>query len=136
MSEVPPTGDITMELPGPTAGGHVEQPLPRASDGPIMHDLVAADLMDLAGGAPAAAMMTQRKQVGIARYGQPLRAWNGRDAGRDAREEVLDLLVYLRQQIEEGATKVYEEYRVALWLACRLVRSAGTLPEEIDRGGS
>lgn len=106
---------------------HVEQPLPRASNGPSMHDLVAADLTVLAGGAAAAAALARRKQVGLERYGQMLQAFNGRDAARDAREEVLDLLVYLRQVIEEGQTDLSEEYQVALWLACRLV------PQEIDK---
>lgn len=100
---------------------HVEQPLPRPATGPIMHDLVATDLVEMAGGEFAAVAMEQRKQIGIERYGQPLRCFNGRDAQRDAREEVLDLLVYLRQAIEEGNTYLGEEYRVALWLACRLV---------------
>lgn len=64
------------------------QPLPTASNTPIMHELVQADL-------------AERLRVGIERYGQPLQAFNGRNALRDAYEEVLDLAVYLRQAIYE-----------------------------------
>jgi hypothetical protein len=42
-----------------------------------------------------------RAAVGMAEYGVPLRAFNGRDALRDALEEALDLCVYLRQCIAE-----------------------------------
>lgn len=37
-----------------------------------------------------------RRQVGIERYGQGLKAFNGRDTLRDAYEEAMDLSVYLR----------------------------------------
>lgn len=103
---------------------HVEQGLPIGTDGPHMHDLVGADLRALAalGGEPAAAWLARRAQVGLARYGQPLQAHNGRNAMRDASEEVLDLLVYLRQAIEEGHGGLGELYEVALRLACQLIR--------------
>lgn len=45
--------------------------------------------------------MQVRDHVGRQRYGTPLQARNGRDALRDAYEEALDLVVYLRQAIEE-----------------------------------
>lgn len=45
--------------------------------------------------------MKARNQFGIEKYGTPLQAFNGRDALKDAYEEVLDLAVYLRQLIEE-----------------------------------
>ncbi len=64
------------------------QPLPTASNTPIMHRLVQDDLED-------------RLKIGVHRYGQPLQAFNGRNALRDAYEEVLDLAVYLRQAIFE-----------------------------------
>lgn len=64
------------------------QPMPKPADGPIMHEVVIQALED-------------RLAVGVKRYGQPLRAWNGRDAAQDAFEEVLDLSVYLAQVREE-----------------------------------
>ena len=68
-----------------------DQQLPAAVEGPIMHDLVAADLME-------------RKAFGTAKYGQPLRAHNGRSFLLDAYEETLDLLVYLRGKLVEEGT--------------------------------
>lgn len=79
-----------------------DQPLPVGNDLPVMHDLVIEDLR-------------KRLEVGIKRYGQPLQPFNGRNALRDAYEEVLDLTVYLRQ---------------ALWEA---ERGSQTHPEEDER---
>ena len=42
-----------------------------------------------------------RNGVGIRKYGTPLQAHNGRDPLIDAYQEALDLVVYLRQAIEE-----------------------------------
>ncbi len=63
-----------------------DQPLPLAVDGPNMQDLVIADL-------------EARKQVGLQRYGQLLKADDGRDNLRDLYEELMDALVYLRKEI-------------------------------------
>lgn len=48
--------------------------------------------------------MTDRDRLGRAKYGIPLRIHNGRDALVDAYQEVLDLSVYMRQEIEERRT--------------------------------
>lgn len=64
------------------------EPTPSTSDGPIMHDLVAADIQS-------------RSEFGRNKYGVNLRAFNGRDPLKDAYEEVLDLAVYLRQLMYE-----------------------------------
>ena len=45
--------------------------------------------------------MQARDHVGRQRYGVPLQANNGRDALVDAYQEALDLVVYLRQVLEE-----------------------------------
>ncbi len=45
--------------------------------------------------------MHERDKVGRNRYGTPLQTNNGRDALVDAYQEALDLVVYLRQAIEE-----------------------------------
>jgi hypothetical protein len=65
-----------------------EQPAPIPNEWPAVWDLVIAD-------------MQARDSVGRQRYGTRLQPHNGRDALRDAYEEVLDLAVYLRQEIEE-----------------------------------
>lgn len=63
-------------------------PLPERADKPAVWDLVVAD-------------MQARDRVGRERYGTPLQPHNGRDALVDAYQEALDLVVYLRQRIEE-----------------------------------
>lgn len=65
-----------------------DQPLPKATDGPHIHDLVIQDLVE-------------RKAFGMRKYGQPLQAGNGRSMLDDAYGEVLDLAAYLRGLIEE-----------------------------------
>lgn len=70
--------------PSPVA----DQPPPVESDGPAVWPLVIGD-------------MHARDRIGRARYGTPLRAFNGRDALVDAYQEALDLAVYLRQAIAE-----------------------------------
>jgi hypothetical protein len=43
-----------------------------------------------------------RAAAGVAKYGVPLRTFNGRDAREDARQELLDALMYLAQaELEE-----------------------------------
>lgn len=42
-----------------------------------------------------------RREKGLEEYGEPLTTHNGRDALWDAYEEVLDLAMYLRQEILE-----------------------------------
>lgn len=64
------------------------EPPPEHNDGPSMHDLVIKD-------------MEARKAFGLSKYGTILQAFNGRHALKDAYEELLDLLVYLRQFLYE-----------------------------------
>jgi hypothetical protein len=65
----------------------VDQP-PPTGDGTPIWDLVVDD-------------MRERDNLGRQRYNTPLKSWNGRDALVDAYQEVLDLAVYMRQEIEE-----------------------------------
>lgn len=65
-----------------------EQSEPVANESTAIWDLVITD-------------MRARDRVGLQRYGTPLQANNGRDALIDAYQEALDLVVYLRQAIEE-----------------------------------
>ena len=74
------------------------QPAPK-SDGPDVWPLVIKD-------------MTDRNNLGKAKYGIPLRSHNGRDALVDAYQEVLDMSVYLRQEIEERRD-LNDAFRVA-----------------------
>lgn len=45
-----------------------------------------------------------RHEFGVAKYGCPLQAHNGRDARIDALQEALDLIVYLEQMAQEART--------------------------------
>jgi hypothetical protein len=65
-----------------------KQPAPKPNDHPAVWDLVLADI-------------EKRDRVGKERYGVRLQPHNGRDALRDAYEEAMDLVVYLRQAIYE-----------------------------------
>lgn len=64
------------------------EPAPTPTDGKPVWDMVIED-------------MRERDQVGRERYGTPLQIHNGRRALVDAYQEALDLVVYLRQEIEE-----------------------------------
>ena len=63
------------------------QATPKGSGNPIL-GMVLADL-------------TNRALEGTAKYGEPLKAHNGRNPLWDAYQEALDLAMYLRQAIEE-----------------------------------
>lgn len=65
-----------------------EQPPPVPNDGKPVWLMVIED-------------MQKRDHIGRQRYGTPLQCHNGRDALKDAYEECLDMVVYLRQAIEE-----------------------------------
>ena len=45
--------------------------------------------------------LDQRRELGIERYGTALQPFNGRDALQDLYEELMDGMVYIRQEIEE-----------------------------------
>jgi hypothetical protein len=70
-----------------TTEATAQQPRP-AGQGPDITPLVIADL-------------EARSAQGALKYGEPLRAFNGRDALADAYQESLDQTQYLRQEIEE-----------------------------------
>ena len=65
-----------------------EEPPPVSNDRASIQSLVMEDLR-------------QREIHGIEKYGTPLQAFNGRDPLTDAYQELLDLVCYLRQRIEE-----------------------------------
>lgn len=68
------------------------EPPPTPNDSTPIVDLVVADLQE-------------RKRQGIAKYGVPLQAHNGRRPMVDAYQEVLDLACYVRQELEERAVQ-------------------------------
>ena len=68
--------------------GKLAQPEPTRNDEMSIQELVLDDIQD-------------RMEFGRKKYGTLLQPFNGRDALRDAYEEALDLVMYLRQAIEE-----------------------------------
>ena len=66
------------------------EPAPVPNERPAVWPLVIAD-------------MQTRDREGRRKYGTPLQPFNGRDALVDAYQEALDLVVYLRQALEERA---------------------------------
>lgn len=76
-----------------------DQPIPEVNDRPFIQDLVVDDVED-------------RKQFGINKYGTALQSGNGRDMLRDAYEEALDLVIYLRGMIDEDHHILLELQRV------------------------
>ena len=64
------------------------EPVPVRTDARPTWDLVIED-------------MTARDQAWRKKYGTPLQAGNGRDSLVDAYQEALDLVVYLRNEIED-----------------------------------
>lgn len=72
--------------------GKAEQPPSIPNNNTPIWDLVIADIK-------------VRDEYGRKKYGTRLQANNGRDTLQDAYEEALDLVVYLRQTIEERNLK-------------------------------
>lgn len=64
------------------------EPPPEDSLSPAIYDLLVKDLDD-------------RDKFGQKKYGTRLKPHNGRDALKDAYQEAIDLVVYLRQALYE-----------------------------------
>lgn len=113
------------------------QPKPLEVEGAVSsHDLVIEDIkaavLSYPGCDELVADMQERKEFGLRKYGTVLHPDNGRDHTKDAYDEVLDLLVYLRTMMSEDDDAydfIWFDYRNALSIALRLrlrltVRSA------------
>ena len=64
------------------------EPMPTVNENPFVWELVMAD-------------MRSRDDFGKEKYGTRLQGFNGRDALKDAYQEILDAAVYLRQMLYE-----------------------------------
>lgn len=98
------------------------EPAPVRNDRASVQDLVIADLRERNDKTAqlVIADVEGRKQLGLRKYGTLLQAFNGRNALMDAYQEALDLLMYLRQALEEGEL-VAAQYAYALGIA-RMLR--------------
>ena len=88
LMELDPTHMIHATMPEQELRQFFGQPAPIKTNGGAVWNMVINDMVD-------------RNAFGVAKYGTPLQAHNGRDALKDAYEEALDLCVYLRTAIEE-----------------------------------
>lgn len=77
--------DLNVPQPPPTLGeGDEVWPLIFANESIVLPDWLKAD-------------MRARHELGVKKYGTPLKVWNGRDCVIDAYQEALDLAVYVQQ---------------------------------------
>jgi hypothetical protein len=81
----------------------VPQPPPKNTDGPALWPMIIAELGDSETERFVAVDMLQRHELGMAKYGVPLVANNGRDHLADAYQEALDEVVYLRAAFDPNA---------------------------------
>ena len=84
----PQISDMTID---PEFDAAAEQPKPEGSGTPI----VVHVMKDIA----------ERVAVGVERYGEPLKANNGRNALLDLYQELIDGVMYIRQELEERKSK-------------------------------
>ena len=101
------------------------QPMPIGGSGPDIWGLVIADVRPRYGKLWSSIVldMADRNDMGRSKYGQTLRAGDGRDHLIDEYQESLDCVVYIMQQIEEVGPAVAQRqqlpdiYEIALKLA-------------------
>ena len=73
--------------------------------------------------------LTERALEGAKKYGEPLKAFNSRSAPVDALQEVYDLAMYLRQDVEERAVMADKLRRIADLIAGKFTEEATQLTE-------
>jgi hypothetical protein len=84
------------------------QPPPQNSSGPALWPMIISELGDSETDRLVAIDMQTRHEFGVAKYGVPLVASNGRDHLADAYQEALDGVVYLRAELEKLTDRVAE----------------------------
>ncbi|MDP2275265.1 MAG: hypothetical protein Q8K32_31255 [Archangium sp.] len=115
--------DLNAPQPAPSRGeGDEVWPTIFANDALVLPDWLKVD-------------MRARHEIGIAKYGTPLRVWNERDCVVDAYQEALDLAVYVQQArcrlpvftLGKGGVPLFNTrhnldlvFHAALQAACRL----------------
>lgn len=101
----------------------IKQPKPRANKNPAVWPMVIAD-------------MNERNRIGTLKYKTPLQAGNGRKTLWDAYEEVLDLAVYLRTEIENRRIAARKKRRAALKRKLALCREPSGKSRRVTRRAS
>lgn len=107
-------------------GVAVPLPAPRGGEGDVADDL-AGVLRTMTVTPPwgerAAGFVEERRAFGMRKYGQPLRAFDGRSAHLDALQELVDLMAYLHKAEIERAALEEELEKVRVVLAGELRRT-------------
>jgi hypothetical protein len=112
-------------------GANRPEPAPTKNEHPAVWALVIEDVKkQIPDGTVVRALladMEARDRAGLEKYGVRLQPWNGRDAAVDAYQEALDLVVYLRQLVEEreGSPPLVVAYLTAIDQAMMLRRILG-----------
>jgi len=109
-------------IPGTVREYVVPQPSPQNQGGPPLWPMIIRELGESELDRLLAADMLQRHEFGVAKYGVPLVASNGRDHLADAYQETLDGVVYLRAAAINrfNCTYTYAAYSEMLELARRI----------------
>ena len=105
-------------------GASKPEPAPQNQDGPALWPMIIAELEQEAD--PAYLLVAkdarERHEFGVKKYGVPLVANNGRNHLRDAYQELLDLIVYLRAHCELTGCGNHT-YQEAIDMAVRIRRA-------------
>lgn len=95
-------------------GASKPEPQPQNQDGPAVWPIVIAHLQGQSD--PIFALIAkdaqERHEFGVKKYGVALVVKNGRDHLRDAYQEALDLLVYLRAAFDDQALATHNDYEL------------------------
>ena len=107
-------GDWPADLGPPlrcgTLGAHVEQPAPLPGTGDVWQEVIDGEPL-----AVLRELYVARRALGVARYGTPLQRGNGRDHLRDALEEALDLMAYLKAEGLVFEVRAARTLTLCLW---------------------
>jgi hypothetical protein len=90
------------------------QPPPQNQSGPALWPMIITELGDSETDRLVATDMLARHEFGVAKYGVPLVANNGRDHLADAYQETLDGVVYLRAAFDDEANVRHEQHKLCV----------------------
>lgn len=90
------------------------QPPPQNESGPALWPMIIRELGESEMDRLVATDMLSRHEFGVAKYGVPLVASNGRDPLVDAYQEALDGVVYLRAAFDDEASVRHEQHKLCV----------------------